>query len=116
MDSILDDIKQVCNIDIDDTSFDRDIKLFISTSIARMHTLGFKVPSGFSIDLDPPAIWNDLTLHYDPNLQGVFQAYIIQTCQLAFDPPGNSFLVASLERQITQNTQLIEMFGGDTIV
>lgn len=116
MNSILDDVKEVCNIDIDDESFDIDIKLFITTSIARMHTLGFKVPDWFSMTSDPAPLWDDLTTHYDKQIQGIFVGYITQSCQLSFDPPGNSFLVAALERQITENTQLILMFGGDTIV
>lgn len=99
MDSILDTIKKLLGIAKDYTRFDTDIIVHINTSMMLLNQLGIGPPEGFSIT-GPEQTW----LSYIPtgkNLEAVKTLIYLRT-RLAFDPPANSFVVDSFQKQIEE--------------
>lgn len=99
-DSILDNTKKVLGIDASYTVFDVDIMMHINSAFNTLTQLGLGPPVGFMI-LDDTAVWADF---FDP-VHGLMQSvktYIYLRVRLLFDPPGTSFVIASMERQILE--------------
>jgi hypothetical protein len=99
MSSILTDTKKLLGIASTDTSFDTDILVIINGAISVVEQLGV-IATPFNIE-DATDTWNDL-LGDDEDKYANIKTYIFAKTRLLFDPPTNSFLVASLERQILE--------------
>jgi hypothetical protein len=96
-DSILQDVKQMVGQEWDDTSYDLDIKTHINSVFLDLQQLGVGPSDGFEIQ-DASTKW-DAYLGSNKNLNAV-KSYIYIRVRLLFDPPTNSFLVQSLEKQV----------------
>jgi hypothetical protein len=103
--SILDSIKQMLGISTTDTSFDNELIMFINGALMVMTQLGVGPTAGFSIT-SKTNTWSEL-LGARTDLDAVRAAVYLRV-RLIFDPPQNSFLVASIERQITEYDWRIE--------
>ena len=99
MDSILDCIKKMLGIDIDCTHFDTEIILNINSVFMVLNQLGVGPETGFIIS-DNTETWSDL-LGERIDLEAV-KTYIYLKVRLLFDPPSSSFVLDSIDRQITQ--------------
>lgn len=100
MDSILKTIKKMCGMDEDYTPFDTDLVVFINGAILAANQIGVGV-DGFTIT-GPNETWNDFVGDH-PSLEAIKQ-YIYMRVRLVFDPPANSFVVSSLEKQLDEMT------------
>jgi hypothetical protein len=99
MASILTTIKKKLNISEEDTSFDEDIITDINSVLMILNQLNIGPTECLSIT-DSSTEW--ITLLGDrKDLEGV-KTYIYLKVRLMFDPPTNSFLLASIDRQITE--------------
>jgi len=98
-DSILENIKKLLNVPSDVDSFDTDIVLYINAAFSTLNQLGVGPRQGFSIQ-DEAATW-DSFLEEDPRLNGV-KSYVYLRTRLLFDPPGTSFLVEAIQKQISE--------------
>jgi hypothetical protein len=96
-DSILDSTKKILGIDASYTHFDLDIMTHINTVFTDLYDLGVGPPAGFMIE-DKEAVWGDFTS--DDLLLNSIKSYMYLRCRLMFDPPGTSFAIASIEKQI----------------
>ena len=99
LDSILTSIKKLLGIEEDYEHFDVDVILHINTVFSTLNQLGIGPLEGFSIE-DKTATW-DMFLEDNKTLNMV-KSYMYQRVRLMFDPPQNSFLVQSLEKQILE--------------
>lgn len=99
MDSILNSIKQVVGVEIDDDAFDVDILMFINTTFSTLNQLGIGPVNGFYLE-DDSTVWSDY-LGDDPNLNSV-KAYIGLSVRMLFDPPATSFHLESMRKQIEE--------------
>ena len=97
--SILDSVKQMLGIESEDTSFDRELIMHINGALMTMTQLGVGPVEGFSIS-DKEQNW-DQFLQERTDLNLVLTDTYLRV-KLVFDPPQNSFLVASIERQIQE--------------
>jgi hypothetical protein len=95
--SILVSIKKVMGLAEDDNSFDIDLIMHINSVFSDLAQLGVGPDNGFEIyDEDPT--WDSFT---DGNVnQNSVKSYMYLRVRMMFDPPGTSFALDSMEKQI----------------
>ena len=103
--SILDSIKQMLGIDVEDSNFDRDLILHINGALMVMHQLGVG-SNGYKIT-SKDNTWTEF-------LEGRTDLELVKTdvylrVRLIFDPPQNSFLVNAIKDQIAEYDWRIEL-------
>lgn len=100
MDSILTTIKKLLGISEDYEHYDQDIIMDInSVFINNLRQLGIGPVNGFMIS-GKQEIWSEFS--EDSILVESVKTYIYLKVRLVFDPPDNSNLIASIERQISE--------------
>lgn len=97
--SILTTIKKLCHIDEDDTSFDPDLSIHINTAIFELEQVGVAHQDGFVV-FDKTQTWEDY-IGTRTDIEAI-KSCIYLKVRLMFDPPSNSFLVESSNKQIDQ--------------
>lgn len=95
-DSILNGTKKILGIGAEYDAFDLDIITHINSVFSTLEQLGVGPEEGFMIMGDDET-WTDF-LGEDKRLNAV-KSYVYLRVRLLFDPPANSFLVASLDEQ-----------------
>lgn len=98
MNSILTSIKKLLGIVEEDTYFDTDIIIHINSVLMALNQMGVG-KSGFIID-GADDEWGDF-LDDSTNLEMV-KTYVYMKVRLIFDPPTNSSVTASYEKQIAE--------------
>lgn len=98
-DSILQDVKQMVGQEFDDDTYDTDIMIHTNAVFFTLQQLGVGPENGFNITTEDQ-LWGAYTTP-SRNLDAV-KSYIYLRVRLLFDPPTNSFLVTSLQKQIDQ--------------
>lgn len=100
-DSILTSIKKVLGIDASYTQFDEDIIMHINSVFSTLYQIAdLGAPNGFQIESSTET-W-DQFLGSDKAYLNMVKSYTYNAVRLLFDPPTNSFLLESRERQITE--------------
>ena len=119
--SILDSTKKQLGLGADYDVFDLDIMTHINTVFVNLQQLGIGPAEGFAIE-DAEATW-DTFLGPNPSpLFNLVKSYIVFKVKLAFDPPQQSFVIASYENQIKElefrmlilREELLETVSGVT--
>ena len=113
--SILNTIKKMLGIESDVIEFDTEIIICINSAIANLSQLGVGPDDGFEI-LDKTTIWSNY-LNNKKLLNNVKTCIFLKT-KLLWDPPANSFVVESYNKQITENEFRINVIadnGGDNL-
>ena len=100
MENILDSIKKLLGIDEADLNFDQELIMHINSVFMVLNQLGVGPVGGFKISSNEE-VWTDF-VGTRLDLESV-KSYIYLKVRLLFDPPQNSFLVASIEKQIEEN-------------
>lgn len=89
--SILDDIKKLLGISIDEEApyeyFDRDLVIFINAAFNRLRQLGVGPKTNFAI-IDRSSTWGDF--FGDTKVIPMVPAYVAKKVQMQFDPPTSS--------------------------
>ena len=104
--SILDSIKQLLGIDVNDTSFDKELIIHINGALMILNQLGVGPEDGYSI-VDKNNTWDEFI--GDRTDLELIKTDIYLRVRLIFDPPQNSFLVTSIEKQIQEYDWRIEL-------
>ena len=103
--SILDSIKQMLGIDVEDTNFDRDLIIHINGALMIMNQLGVG-PDGYKIS-SKTNTWSEF-FGARTDLELVKTAVYLRV-RLLFDPPQNAFLVTAIKEQIAEYDWRIEL-------
>lgn len=98
--SILYTIKKMLGLDPDYDAFDVDIVVLINSAFMTLSQLGVGPSSGYQIN-GSDETWSDF-LGEDENKLSAVKSYIYLKTRLVFDPPGNSFVVSSIESHIKE--------------
>lgn len=93
MESILNSIKSILGIQLDDLSFDTELIIAINSIFSIMSQIGTQT---FAIQ-DSTATWN--TFFGNRTDLEFIKTYIGMKVKLDFDPPQNSFLVDNIRKQ-----------------
>jgi hypothetical protein len=101
--SILKSTKKILGVSPDDDSFDLDIMTHINSAFSNLHDLGVGSPLGFVVE-DDTANWNNLfeKPEEQKSMLAYIRSYIYLRVRLLFDPPGTSFLLDSINKQIQE--------------
>lgn len=99
MESILTTIKKLLGIEEEYTQFDTDIIIDINSVFMTLNQIGVGPETGFAIT-DKTKTWTDF-LGDNVLLEGV-KSYVYLKVRLLFDPPSNSSLIESMNRQIAE--------------
>lgn len=97
--SILLSTKKVLGIDAAFDHFDLDIIMFANSALADLSQIGLGPELGFEIE-DDSALWVEF-LGNDPRLNSA-KSFVHQKVRLAFDPPGTSFAITAIEKQLEE--------------
>lgn len=100
MESILDTIKQLLGIPVEDESFDTDIKVYINTVTPNLAQMGIGPKNGFIV-ISKDQLWSEYVDSTIINLEGVKQ-YIYLKVKLIFDPPTNSTTVQAINDSLKE--------------
>lgn len=105
--SILNNTLKILNIAESDTSFNLDVITHINSTLSILNQLGVGPTGGLTIE-DAEATWGDLVV---PGAWlGLIRTYVFLKVKMLFDPPGTSFHIEAMERQITEHEQRISGF------
>lgn len=97
--SILNSTKKVLGLAPDYDAFDEDILMHINAAFSIIAQLGIGPLEGFSIE-DDQAKWIDIGL---PAIQlNLVRSLVFLRVRKLFDPPGTSYLIESMDRQIAE--------------
>lgn len=97
--SILISIKKMLGIEADYEAFDTDIIININTALMNLTQIGVGPKEGFSIS-NKDNTWKEL-LEDSKKIEAV-KTYIYLKVKIIFDPPNNSAVLESMNRQITE--------------
>jgi hypothetical protein len=97
--SILTGTKKTLGISEEYTAFDEDIIMHINSALSTLNQIGVGPEEGFEIQ-DDTAVWADF-LGDDKRLNPV-KTYVYLRVRLLFDPPGTSYMINSLQRQLEE--------------
>lgn len=98
--SILDSVKKALGL-VEYEFFDPDLIMHINTVFADLNQIGVGPENGFRIE-DATAQWSDYIS--DDVLLNNVKSYMVLRVRLLFDPPSNSFVLTSYEKQIQELT------------
>ena len=89
MNSILEDIKQMLNLEKDYTPFDTDVQIYINSAFGNLYQLGVLTDKYSITGYDET--WDDVPLVRKQAQE--IKVYIYLYTRLRFDPPANSFVI-----------------------
>jgi hypothetical protein len=101
MDSILTSTKKLLGISEEYTHFDTDIIMHINTVFMILTQLGVGPSGGYAIE-GPDEEWNDYIPEASIVTLNAVRSYIYLKVKLLFDPPLNSAVMESINRQISE--------------
>ena len=99
MESILTSIKKLLGMTEDYTAYDDQIIIHVNSVFMILTQLGIGPENGFAIK-DKEAIWNDFVS--DETKLELVKSYVYLKVKLLFDPPSNSSVIESINRQINE--------------
>lgn len=97
--SILNSTKKQLDIAPDYTAFDMNVITAINAGFGTLHQLGIGPAQGFYIS-DASAEWDSFVT--DRTERNMVESYVWLRAKLMFDPPQTSYLIASMERQVKE--------------
>lgn len=97
--SILQSTKKSLGIDFAYTAFDPELIMFINSAFPVLTQLGIGPPEGFAIE-DDNTDWDDYNA--PPVQLNYIKTYIFLKVKLLFDPPGTSYLIEAVNKQIAE--------------
>ena len=99
--SILNTLKKMLGITEEQTEFDAEIIIHINSVINILHQIGVFNSADDVYSIDGPAqTWADFLT--DISKFSMVKSYMFIKVKLLFDPPLNSTVISSMERQITE--------------
>lgn len=116
MDSILNSVKKLLGIELEEVHFDQEIMMHINSALMSLNQIG--VGEECVIITSEDNTWDSI-IGTNINLEAV-KIYVYLKVRIIFDPPTSAFVLDSIERQISQlewrlNVQ-VEKFVPEVIV
>ena len=94
IDSILNSVKKLLGIAIEDTTFDDDIIMHINSAIVILTQNGIGPSEGFVVT-DPDTKW--INFVSDPIMAHSISTFVYSKVRLIFDPPASPTIVEALK-------------------
>lgn len=97
-DSILTSTKAVLGIASDYTAFDLDVLTHINAAFSTASQMGIP-EDGMVVVTDDLALWSEIPDITD-EIRSLLRTYVLLKVRMLFDPPGTSFLIEAMNKQI----------------
>lgn len=97
MEKILETMRQLVIGSAEDESFDQELVIHINSILSGLHQLGVGLPLVITTE---DSKWTDF-LNERTDLE-MIKSYMYLKLRLLFDPPSTSFVLESIQRQITE--------------
>ena len=111
--SILDGTKKILGLAADYTVFDQDIITHINSAFSTLSQLGVGPSTPFFIE-DAEPTWEELPL--PANQLQMVRTYIYLKVRMLFDPPGTSYLIEAMNKQILEHEWRLNAFREDVVM
>lgn len=111
MTTIFDEIKESLDVNKDDTAFDTELTLLLSTTFSILSQLGVHNIGEF--DYDREKTWDDYKGSCQSGDFNLIKTYVLLKVRLAFDPPTASTLTYVKEAVSELERRIKESFTGD---
>ena len=98
-DSILISTKKVLNVGESYDAFDLDILTHMNMVFSTLNQIGVG-PTVPVVVEDDSAVWS--TLDFPPEQLAMIKTYVFLKVRLLFDPPGTSFVIEAMNKQISE--------------
>lgn len=109
--NILNSIKKLLGLR-DNTAFDQDILIHINTVFSGLQQMGVGPANGFRLE-DGSEVWSSFITETAGNKFHNVKDYVFLKVKMLFDPPQNSALIDSFDRQIKElEYRLYTQSGG----
>lgn len=95
-DSILVTIKKMLGLEDEYTPFDTEVKVFLNSALMTLQQIGVGPKDGLTIS-GYSEKWGDLLP--TGKMMEAAKTYLYLSVKMAFDPPGNSFLMDAMKEQ-----------------
>ena len=112
-DSILDGTKKALGLSSDYTPFDLDIIMHINATFSVLDQLGVGPEGGFSIE-DNTSVWSDYPV--PANQLHLVRTYVYLKVRTLFDPPTTSYLIESMNKQISELEWRLNVFREEVLI
>ena len=112
MESILTSIKKLLGMTEDYTAYDDQIIIHVNSVFMILTQLGVGPEEGFTIK-DKEAVWIDFVS--DETKLELVKSYVYLKVKLLFDPPSNSSVIESINRQINEFEWRLNVKAGSNI-
>lgn len=99
-DSILNTIKKLLGVSLEDTAFDMDVLTLINATMSKLTQVGVG-PEDPILVVDKDTVWSSLTVNQ--TILSLCQQYIYMSVRSVFDPPGTSYHLTSA-KEIMEET------------
>lgn len=110
--SILKSTKKLLNLKEDYLAFDLDVIMFINSAFSSLSELGVGSDPMMVVTGDEET-WEQLNL--DDDALSLVKIYIYLKVRMLFDPPATSFLIASVEKLISEHEWRLVTFHDSTV-
>lgn len=97
--SILADVKKLCQVPEFDDGFDTELIIHINTALMKLQQLGVGPPGGVRIT-GPEETWASV-VEGDTEIEGV-KTFVGLSVKLVFDPPSSSFVVDAYKNVLSE--------------
>lgn len=98
--SILNSVKKAIGIYPEYTDYDDTIIMHINTILMNLNTMGIGTEGYFTITGDTET-WDQFITGNSEDLAAI-QTYVALKVRLLFDPPSNSFVIDSINKQLAE--------------
>ena len=107
-DSVLNTIKKMLGLAPDYNAFDLDVQVAVNSALSSLS----QITTGQYVTVTGPEVtWDDLNLGSN-NVRELSKQYVYLRARLLFDPPSNSFIAASFEKQIEELSWRLEIMAN----
>lgn len=110
MESILGTVKKILGLTGDYTYFDQDIIMHINSVFVTLNQIGVGPENCFSIK-DDTTTWSEFTLG-NHDIEAV-KSYMGMKVRMMFDPPSNSILADSINKNIIELEWRLSIASGN---
>lgn len=98
-DSILDTVKEILGINVEDTVFDGELMVAINTAFFTLFQIGVGQEKPYVITGNSET-WNDFTDSIDE--LSMIKSYVGLKTRILFDPPTSSHLMTAINEQLKE--------------
>lgn len=113
MTTIFEEIKDALDVHVDDTAFDTELTLLLSSTISILSQLG--VHESSSVKFTKDLTWDDYESAANDGDFDMVKTYILLKVRLGFDPPTASTLTYIKEAVAELEWRIKESYTGDYV-